>query len=64
MDRIYPRWFIFVQTIHELFWGFLSQISSDWKSNRLWNREVIVDILMACVVFHNMIIENEAGENI
>jgi hypothetical protein len=47
-----------------LFWGFLSQISSDWKSNRLWNREVIVDILMACVVLHNMIIENEVGENI
>lgn len=47
-----------------LFWGFPSHISSDCKSNKQWNREVIVDVLMACVVLHNMIIENEVGENI
>jgi len=25
-----------------------------------WDREVIIDVLIACVMFHNMIIENKA----
>ncbi len=27
--------------------------------NVQWDREVIIDVLMACVMFHNMIIENK-----
>jgi hypothetical protein len=28
--------------------------------NTQWDREVITDVLMVCVMFHNMIIENRA----
>ncbi len=31
---------------------------------REWNKEVIGYVLMACVVLHNMIIENEQGQNL
>jgi hypothetical protein len=31
--------------------------------NKQWNRDVITNVLMACVVLLNMIIENE-GENL
>jgi hypothetical protein len=32
--------------------------------SRQWNREVIANVLITCVVFQNMIIENEASENL
>lgn len=31
---------------------------------RQWNKEVIGDVLMACVVLHNMISENVEGKNL
>lgn len=34
------------------------------KSIRMWHMEHILDILMACVSFHNMVIENEQDANL
>jgi hypothetical protein len=31
--------------------------------NHQWNREVIANVLIACVKFHNMIIDNEVVDN-
>jgi hypothetical protein len=31
--------------------------------NHQWNKEVIANVLMACVTFHNMIIDNEIGDD-
>jgi hypothetical protein len=28
----------------------------------LWDRVVIVDMLMACIILHNMVIDDEQGE--
>jgi hypothetical protein len=32
--------------------------------NKQWDKEVIIDVLMACVMLHNMILENKASENL
>jgi hypothetical protein len=29
---------------------------------RLWDRVIIVDVLMACIILHNMVIDDEQGE--
>jgi hypothetical protein len=34
------------------------------NTNRQWDQEIIVDILMACLVLHNMIIEDEYNLNL
>jgi hypothetical protein len=29
-----------------------------------WDKEVIIDVLMACLVFHNMILEKKTSANL
>ena len=83
-DGIYPKWSIFIQTIHDpqgekrqhyakmqeatrkdvercfgvlqARWGIIQNPS------RLWHLRTIQDILIACVIMHNMIIEDERDE--
>jgi hypothetical protein len=85
-DGIYPKWSIFVQTIHnpqgkkrqhfatvqeavrkdvERAFGVLqARFAIISSPSRLWDMADIDDILMACVILHNMIIEDEAGKNL
>jgi hypothetical protein len=40
------------------------QFGNITSPNRQWDQEVIVDILMACLVLHNMTIEDEYNLNL
>ncbi|CAM6101504.1 unnamed protein product [Calypogeia fissa] len=83
-DSIYPKWSMFVQTVHlprtdklsyfakcqeslrkdvERAFGVLQSRFHIVKSPaRSWSKTTVSDILMACVILHNMIIEDERGD--
>ena len=79
-DGIYPQWSCFVQTIHELQGekhSYFAQMQEGARKDvercfgvlqARWaiicNPEMISNIMFACVVIHNMIIENELNTNL
>ena len=85
-DGIYPKWTIFVQTIHDpqgekrQYYAKMQEaaredvercfgvLQSRWgiiqNPSRQWDLNTIKDILMACVIMHNMIIEDERDQEL
>jgi hypothetical protein len=50
---------------HEMLFGVLyARFQMITNPNKQWDKEVIIDVLMACVVPHNMILENKTSENL
>ncbi|KAL5739491.1 hypothetical protein ACOSQ2_028671 [Xanthoceras sorbifolium] len=69
-DGIYSKWSTLVQTIHdpreacmkdvERAFGVLQSLFAIVKGPaRFWNKHVLHDIMSACIIMHNMIVEDE-----